>query len=275
MHRIDRIRDESQRVYTIYMATCSATGKSYIGFASRWPRRRYGHHMAARKGYKSKFHNAIRKYGEESFTWEVLYQSKDGRHTLDVMEPHFIDLYGTYRDGYNLTMGGDGMVGYKMPPRTEEHKRKHAESLRGYKHSEETRAKVSEAGRGRKHSEESKALMRAKMTGRKLTPEQRAKVSAKAKLRRNSPETIEKMRAAHTGKRHTQETKDLMRQKMTGRVMTEEHRANISASWKGRVVSEETGRKISLANTGKKRSEETREKMKLAWARRKALNLDA
>lgn len=104
------------RIYTIYKTTNDINGKCYIGFDSEWPNRRIAHnsqaHRESSNAYHSYFHNAIRKYGRESFGWEILYQSTDKFHTLRVMEPHFIKEYNSYgKDGYNLTYGGDGRLG--------------------------------------------------------------------------------------------------------------------------------------------------------------------
>lgn len=106
-------------IYTIYKSTCLSTGKSYIGFDSRWPSRKR-EHMAAYQLEQNNvvFYNAIRKYGWEDFEWEVLYQSIDRDHTLNEMENYFIEQYRTYIHfedccGYNMTLGGDGTFGYK------------------------------------------------------------------------------------------------------------------------------------------------------------------
>lgn len=100
------------RVYTIYKATNDLTGQCYIGFDSSWPTRKTAHNCQAFRersnAYHSYFHNAIRKYGTETFGWEILYQSTDKLHTLRIMEPHFIMEHNSYgRGGYNCTSGGD------------------------------------------------------------------------------------------------------------------------------------------------------------------------
>jgi group I intron endonuclease len=118
------------RVFSIYLATNVVNGKQYIGYDSAWPRRQRSHLASSRsnadKTYKQHFHNAIRKYGEYSFTWEVIYQSTDGQHTLSVMEPHFIEVYGTFvgNGGYNLTSGGEGQKNRAMSVETRRKKSK-------------------------------------------------------------------------------------------------------------------------------------------------------
>lgn len=101
-------------IYSIYKATNIITGKSYIGFDSHWPKRKSEHKSAAiRDTSYNKFYNAIKKYGWESFVWEVIYQSTDGDHCLNTMESYFITGYNTLSDGYNSTKGGESGLGNK------------------------------------------------------------------------------------------------------------------------------------------------------------------
>jgi group I intron endonuclease len=129
-------------IYSIYKATNKVNGKSYIGFASRWPARQQEHYWESFREnhacYHSHFHRAIRKHGWESFEWELLYQSKDGTHTLKEMENFFILEHNTYEKGYNQTLGGDGSLGRK--------------------HSEETKAKIRAKRKLQVISDETKKL---------------------------------------------------------------------------------------------------------------------
>ena len=104
-------------IYKIYKATNKISGKSYIGFCSRWPNRKKEHlnesYREKSDCYNTHFHKAIRKYGFESFEWEIIYESHDGEHTLKIMEPHFISQYDTFQNGYNQTQGGEGSLGRK------------------------------------------------------------------------------------------------------------------------------------------------------------------
>lgn len=96
---------------TIYKATNSINGKSYIGFDSAWPKRKNRHLENANYNREGKFYDAIRKYGWDKFQWEILYQSEDKEHTLNVMETQFIREYNTFNQGYNMTEGGEGCFG--------------------------------------------------------------------------------------------------------------------------------------------------------------------
>ena len=96
---------------TIYKATNTINGKSYIGFDSAWPKRMNRHLENANYNREGKFYDAIRKYGWDKFQWEILYQSEDKEHTLNVMESQFIKEYNTFNKGYNMTEGGEGCFG--------------------------------------------------------------------------------------------------------------------------------------------------------------------
>jgi group I intron endonuclease len=99
------------KVATIYRATNTINGKVYIGFTTHRPSRRINNHKhrsSTLTELNNKFYNAIRKYGWESFVWEIIYQSKDIDHTHHVMETYFINEHNSYNQGYNSTSGGDG-----------------------------------------------------------------------------------------------------------------------------------------------------------------------
>lgn len=96
---------------TIYKATNLINGKSYVGFDSAWPKRMNRHLENANYNREGKFYDAIRKYGWDKFQWEILYQSEDKEHTLNIMEPRFIKEHNTFNQGYNMTEGGEGCFG--------------------------------------------------------------------------------------------------------------------------------------------------------------------
>ena len=98
----------------------------YVGFTSLSIENRWKTHCksAKRIDIKSKIHHAIKKYGENCFEIELLYESEDYNHTLEYMEYHFIWLYNTYYEfgGYNLTLGGEGNKKLKFISKTERDK---------------------------------------------------------------------------------------------------------------------------------------------------------
>ena len=106
-------------IYSIYKFVNSVNGKCYIGYTSNITNR-YINHKNSSKSKNNAFYRAIRKYGWDKFSFSVIYQSLDMNHCKNVMENYFINEYNSYKNGYNLTLGGEGVTG----PRTEESKQK-------------------------------------------------------------------------------------------------------------------------------------------------------
>ena len=149
----------------IYLVTNLVTGAEYVGFTTNLASRMWRHARAEEDG---KFHRAIRKYGWENFDVDVIFEHDDEQWTLDVMEPHFIAWYDTFNNGYNLTEGGEGCLGYKH---TEETKRKLSEMRKGkpgWSPSEETRRKQSEAKKGIPKSKAAREAMSRAKKGKPL-----------------------------------------------------------------------------------------------------------
>lgn len=174
---------ENIKIYTIYKATNTLDNKSYIGFDSKWPARK-NHHM---RTYKTKkycplFHRAINKHGIENLQWEILYQSMDGQDTLKRCENYFIVEHETLMpNGYNMTLGGEGVLGLKLSKESIEKSRK--KNL-GKKMSQETKQKISKSSTGIIKSKEwrenlSKSLIgrTGKMLGKKHNNETIVKMS--------------------------------------------------------------------------------------------------
>jgi group I intron endonuclease len=145
-------------IYSIYKIVNQINGKVYIGFDSNWPKRKYSHKYHIKNRNQHIYH-AFRKHGWENFVWEVIYQSTDGYHCLNEMEPYFIKEYNSYYTGYNETLGGEGTLGrtakeqtknkisaaLKNKPKTQEHLIKMSETRKGKKPSIETLKKRSES----------------------------------------------------------------------------------------------------------------------------------
>lgn len=102
----------------IYKATNTINGKPYIGFDSDWPARKHDHLRDSfnprKRSYFFVFHKAIRKYGSDAFTWEIIHKSEDVQYTKNVMESRLIqenNSHYLYGHGYNMTLGGEGATG--------------------------------------------------------------------------------------------------------------------------------------------------------------------
>jgi group I intron endonuclease len=105
----------SMIIYSIYKVVNRINGKIYIGFDSDWPNRLIYHYYNSRSKSKNYYiYRAIRKYGWENFSFDLIYQSKDREYALKIMEPFFIKEYNSFENGYNMTSGGEGTFGKKQ-----------------------------------------------------------------------------------------------------------------------------------------------------------------
>lgn len=92
----------------IYKVENTITQKVYIGKTTKTlNERKKTHFKKIRMGVKSHFYDSIRKYGEKSFTWSEII-SCNTIEILNEMEIIFINKYNSFKDGYNMTLGGDG-----------------------------------------------------------------------------------------------------------------------------------------------------------------------
>lgn len=269
---------ESQQTGTIYLLTCTVTGKQYVGKTKRKLGRRITEHKRDSSRNRPGIDHAIFVHGWENFTVEVLETCPVEK--LDEREIFWIrELNTKAPHGYNLTDGGDGG--------------------RGCSPSAETREKISAKMKGRP----------AHNKGVKHTPEARKRMSEAQKAignrppnhkgKKRKPETCEKISAHHkaagikppsfSGRKHSAESKKKMSTSHKGHPSpnkgvspSAETRAKISEAnkGKGRPHTPETKAKISAAKKGKPSplkgkplSPETRQKLsdalKAAWARRK------
>lgn len=205
----------------VYQAKNKINGMAYIGKTERsLTDRRLQHEDAARKGSKLYFHNALRKYGFDSFEWSILI-SDDDPEWIDAAERLMVKKIGTrYPGGYNLTDGGEGGNGG------------------GYKHSEESKLKMSKSQKGKKRSEEFKKRVSEVHTGRKDSEETRKKRSDAQKKRwqNPTPEMIEQAKKngrKTAGRKQSEEERAMRSAILTGRTVTDETKAKLSASLRG------------------------------------------
>lgn len=94
----------------IYKATSATTGKVYIGQSSQTLQERINQHNSHAFGhqYNYHFHSAIRKYGADDFTYEIIEDDIKTIEELNEREKYWIAQYNSYYNGYNSTLGGDG-----------------------------------------------------------------------------------------------------------------------------------------------------------------------
>lgn len=228
----------------IYLIRNSVNGKGYVGqtiysIAHRWS----AHKNEAKGESLCALHCAIRKYGIEKFFVSEVAQCDLA--LMNDLEKYFIEFYGTFHSqhGYNLTVGGEGALGYK-------HTLENIEKIRilhtgnayrkGIKNSFETRAKISAAHIGRKQS-----------------PEWIEKRIAPLRGKFRPVHVIEALRLANTGRKRSDEQKIANANRRRGTKSSDETRAKVSASLMGntrsigRKHSEETKQKMSVAHKGK------------------------
>lgn len=99
----------------IYKATNKINNKCYIGKSVdidyRINRHRRDAFRETSSAYNCYFYKAIRHYGLDNFTFEVIEECDVEK--LDDREKYYIKLYNSYYKnggGYNLTRGGDGAL---------------------------------------------------------------------------------------------------------------------------------------------------------------------
>lgn len=93
-------------MYFIYLIKNKINNKCYVGFTNRIKKRWKEHILLAESGEGFKLHSAIRKYGKDNFSFEVIFSSNNREETLIYKEPYFIKLYDSFKNGYNGCEGG-------------------------------------------------------------------------------------------------------------------------------------------------------------------------
>ena len=218
----------------IYRATNKINGKIYVGQTTRSFEERKSQHIsdALCNKYNMYFHRAIRKYGVDNFDWDVL----DYCETYDELnnaEIKAIEKYNAFGNGYNLTKGGKGSVGFRH---SEEFKERMSNARIGVKVTDETKKKISLIHSGKRLCEATKKKISDAHKGITHSEESRQKIS-KVRVElglakgENNP---------MYGKRHTKETKEKISKSCSGR----NHRCY------GKHLSSITRSKISKAQIG-------------------------
>ena len=237
----------------IYCAI-SPSGKKYYGFTYNLTRRKNKHKNDS-CFKKNRFYNAIKKYGFENFSWNIIetYKNEDKSHIRDILrkrEKFWIEKEQTYLPefGYNMTHGGDG--GDTFTNRTEEDK-------------EISRKKNSEANSGNNNPMFGKNVydIWIEKYGKEIADkklEERKKNSSISHVGKTNPcseQTKEKIRKKLLGSKISNESrkKRLGKKNACGK-RSDEAKLNIS---KGHIG-------LSSPNKGKHISKETRDKISKA-----------
>jgi hypothetical protein len=277
------------KTWKIYRVTNLTNGKRYVGQTVRAiPQRWAAHVSAANTNSPQWLAQAIKKYGADNFIIEVIDTVFSHTEAL-AAEAKWIAFYdATGADGYNMTGGGPGIVGYrhtdeakakmskarKGKPRPPGFGPKISAALKGRHHSPETRAKIGDVHRGLKHTPEARAKMSAALRGRIITSEARTKIAARLRGRKHSEERRRNESLEQLGKKLSPETRAKIGLASASRRHTPEARAKMSRAQKGRIVSLETRAKMGASLRGKPHAPEHREANRQAqlkrWARHRA-----
>lgn len=230
----------------VYMATNIKNGKKYVG-KTRFSleKRKKQHERNAKYGRSGHFYNAIRKYGENSFMWNILESDVESSELLNELEFHYIKQYNTYYYGYNLTLGGDGMSfskGYKW------------EKIYGVEKSNKMKKLASNKLKGRK-----KPLSMAKKLSESQSGVNNTMYGKGWKISgaNNGMYGRTKEKNPFWNKKHTEESKRKISEsskKWWSNLSDDElleYKSKMSEALKGRVFSNETLKKLSETNKGK------------------------
>ena len=186
------------KICGIYMIRNKVNSKVYIGQTTdiygRW-----GEHLCALRGeYHANNHlqRSWNKYKEHNFEFSIVEECKENE--LDDREIYWIAKYDSYHNGYNQTLGGGG--------------------VRGFKHSDETKQKISESTKGEN----------APWYGKHRSEETKIKIGEASKERWANPENHPMY-----GKNHTEESKKKISESHKGKILTDEHKAKLSKASSG------------------------------------------
>jgi len=222
--------------WTIYCHTLVTDGRRYVGITSQTMERRWASHVTKAKYSKNgrwHFPNAIRKYGPQAFSHEVL----EVCHSLEVAnlaEECWIEIFET-RDpskGFNLAKGG---LHIPHPIRRNPWDRP------------EYRAKCSEASRKRWEDPTLRAVMTAASKDNWSQEDLRERQSRTMEEYFADPEARKRNSAAQVG-----------------RVLSAEHKSKLSAISKAMWSEPETRQKCSPSLNGS--VQKVKEAARASWA---------
>lgn len=235
----------------IYKITNKQTDKIYIGQTHRDINKYWGsgHYIE----------NAIKKYGTDAFTKEILCYCSS-QEELNEKEIFYINEFNCiWPNGYNLRDGGS----------------------RG-KFSEITKQKIREATKRQFANPETRQRFCEAQKRRFARPEERAKLVERGKKNKVNSGCFKKGNVPWTkGKPMSEKQKEILLQSRKGLIpwnkglklgsMNEEHKLKISIANKGKKKSEEHSANISKGRKGIKFTEEHKRNIKIGKMKKKLL----
>lgn len=121
------LRNLRERKGVVYLITCNANGKQYVGQTLRSATRRMREHALGRRGKGSctALARAIKKYGWNAFAWRIIAHDVP-ESQINSMEIEMVSKHGTRSPaGYNLDGGG-----WAMGSRSDEFKARHSVAMK-------------------------------------------------------------------------------------------------------------------------------------------------
>lgn len=91
----------------IYKFTHVETGRSYVGQTIQDPNQRRLEHISGSR-YSTKtyhFHNALKKYGIDAFTFEVI-DTASTLEELNLLEEKYVNEFDSINNGFNIRQAG-------------------------------------------------------------------------------------------------------------------------------------------------------------------------
>ena len=148
--------------WKVYVHINKINNKMYIGITHKTVKERWGLNGERYTREDTVFSRAIKKYGWDNFKHIIMYDNFSEKQAKE-KERLLIKLFHTYIhdencNGYNMTIGGEGVVGvihkkYKMSEETKKlisekqklaYKNGRIPTFLGRKHTEETKRKISQ-----------------------------------------------------------------------------------------------------------------------------------
>ena len=221
----------------VYIVTNKANGKQYVGISKNLTAR-WNTHISA-NGSAPALHAAIKKYGKDEFIFSHICDAFDFDAACDIERMLIVQHNTKAPNGYNLTDGGEGVVGRPM---TDQDKEVRRQASIAYVKQLSLEERVEKYGtKGRKHTPETIKKIRQSNIGKNLG-------------KTASEETKSKMSAIHKSRPRqplNNKTKEKIRHSLLGRKMPESEKPK-HASFFGRTHSEETKARIRATNIATK-----------------------
>lgn len=104
--------------WVVYTHTNKTNGKQYIGITSQTPHNRWGKNgNQYTKRKHPYFYNAIKKYGWDGFEHKILFsgltEDEAKSKEKELIKTLHTYIYDENCQGYNMTLGGEGVLGHK------------------------------------------------------------------------------------------------------------------------------------------------------------------